>query len=258
MPDTQSPYDQIRPAIDELATERYRGNRDAAFRHWAFKMIFLDQQFEDEEVEEYTQIDAPGDLGVDGYWPDRDARVVALYQSKHLSADTSIATGLLASFKGVVEALFDPEFIATSQNAAVLDLHRELTSQVCDAGFGLRLVFATSAVLGRQARQFVQSIQGSDVRVRCGADVRACPLAFEAFDVSDLAVRAAEDNEPPIEATDVDIPRADARYHVVEGPNKTVYITLPAAEVVKAYRRYGGALFERNVPVPLGNNKVNR
>ena len=99
----------IQPDLTHFAETHYNGDQRKAFRHWTFKQIFVDGEFDDSAVMEKTRIDRTKDLEVDGWWSDEENRVIRLFQAKNEAGLLRVAD--LDKFLAAPDKLETPELV---------------------------------------------------------------------------------------------------------------------------------------------------
>jgi hypothetical protein len=249
-------YAELEPFIRDVAEERYDGNMEAGFRHWAFAELFSEQEGLSEQfVEERTRIDAPSDLGIDGYVADTDQKVFYLFQAKHLKPGSTVGLEPLTLLRNAPERLLSPDVVFATGREALKALREELRDAIGD-GYAIHLIFATTGTFSAQANTFLTSNQ--DLHISIG-DGRFVAGRMEGYDLRGLWELRRQNVEADVRAQpEVVWSLEHAKFHEVAGKNfRSIDLTVPVGRVIDVFKENGYAIFRLNPRGPL-QNKVNR
>lgn len=252
-------YARLEDYIQQYARDHYAGNADAGFRHWAFREVFLEDDFSDAEIKEKTRIDRADDFGVDGYHIEdaEEQRTIHLFQAKHLKPGTLVADEDLDSFWNCIGRITDPDLIAECQNEETKALHDELMRLIPE-GYGFNMVFATTGTFSPQANRYAETRSSSEFEVKVGRRKYKCQVNLAAYDLRGLFdlfashLEGVEIAEPQVELT-----VGRDRYHEVAGDYRTLEMTLPVGEIIRVFEQHRYKIFRLNPRGPLAN-KTNR
>lgn len=241
--------DEFAVAMQALAEERYSGEPDRGFAHLAFQLSYPTLDFTDEQAEEVTAIDRPGDLGADGLYVDEEGEQVLLFQSKSSAAlkDTQLHKDI-SDFVDVPSKLMNDEWVeaAHAEMRSLANEYREAKRK----GYAVSYAFATQSRLADKVRSTFEGF--SEVP---GTSVRATLLLLDgdALSARYQKLQLGEYGSP----TNVHFAVRRDNVHQPQSVVKVIYLTLPVQEYVNECKRYGMELFRFNPRLFLGANKVN-
>lgn len=252
-------YARLEDYIQQYAGDHYGGNPDEGFRHWAFREVFLEDDFSDTEIVEKTRIDGTDDFDIDGFHVEdaEEQKTIHLFQCKHLKPGTSVGDDELQKFLGAPERVVHRELIAECRNEETKALHDELVRLVPE-GYGLNMVFVTSGTFSPQARTYAETRSSTTCDLMIGGRKYTCQLALAAYDLRSLVdlftshLEGVEAAEPRVELI-VD----PNRCHEIGGDYRTVEMTVPVGEIIAVFEQHRYKIFRLNPRGPLAN-KTNR
>ncbi len=250
-------YEEISEAVDELAVELYHGNKDKAFRHWAFSEFFIQDDFGDEDIAEKTAIDGSDDFEIDGYHVDEEQKTIHLYQCKHLKPGTSIGDDPLSIFLDARKKLLDPVLVSRAANPEVKELHDYLVNLI-PQDYLLHFVWVTSGNMSSQAKKYAERFGRLEENITVIGIECTLKISFEALDLRDLiALYHVHQESEFLTQPQVKIQTDQKHLHEVISDYHTLEMTVQASEVIKIFRDQRYKILRLNPRGPLAN-KVNR
>jgi len=262
LPTKQSPrdlYSRLADYISQYSRDHYAGHADEGFRHWAFREVFIEDDFSDAEIVEKTRIDGTDDFGVDGFHIEdaEEQKTIHLFQSKHLKPGTSVGDDDLQKFLGAPERVADRELIARCSNEETKALHDEVCRLIPD-GYAFHMVFVTSGTFSPQAQVYAQTRSTGTYDLKIAERMHTCPFTFDAYDLRGLLALF----KSHLEGEDIAEPHVELRVdpdrcHEVAGDYRTIELTVPVGEVIRVFEQHRFKIFRHNPRGPLAS-KTNR
>ncbi len=260
---SQDHYDHILPFIDEAAQQYYNGNRDKGFRHWAFATIFTGHEIQDIDIVECTAIDGPDDFEIDGrFIPDSDDdSVVKLFQSKHRQPGTTMRSAEIAPFLNAPDRILNAKEVVHSRNEETKDLHDRIMRMLKESKLGctINLVWVTSGTLSPQARRHAKENSVKTVTAEVDGNPVDVEVTLDCWDLSDLYQHYISllEGDNSTAKCDVEFQLEPNTYHpTYAGDYRTLSMTVPAKQIIEAFRKHRYKILRLNPRGPLGN-KIN-
>ena len=258
---SQDRYDRILPFIDEAAQQYYNGNRDKGFRHWAFATIFtVGHDIQDTDIVECTAIDGPDDFEIDGrFIPESDDdSVVNLFQSKHRQPGTTMGPVEIAPFLNAPSRILNASEVVRSRNEETKDLHDRLIRMLRESKLGctINLVWVTSGTLSPQARRHAEENSIKTMTVEVDGNPIAVEVTLECWDLADLYQQYITQLESDDLTAKCDFEfqlEPGASHQTDAGDYRTLSMTVPAKQIIEAFRKHSYKILRLNPRGPLGN-----
>jgi len=250
--DWQPIYERIEPFIEDAARTHYEGDKEKGFKFWAVSQVLMDTDLSDDQIKEPLLLDGKGDLGLDGYYEDAEIKTLVLIQSKFHGQPVAVGNDELNSFFSALKKVLNPDVVVAAKNPLAQDAHRAARDAI-SAGWTIRFVFVTSGYLSQEGRVFANA-NTSEIEVVDSVEIRK---EMEVYDLEHLRDLYESHLTPGRLNTDVDIDIAGGDFVVSTIAGFRVLVaSVPARELVKAFRRHQYALFRLNPRGPL-QNKIN-
>ncbi len=228
---------ELRSFIAPYLTDWLETSKDAnaAFRNWAVEQILWDEDLSTDQIETITQIDKPGELGIDAWYYSRESdpptlHLIQVKNSKAKPKDLAwLREGFLSLFGSGAEIantdakLLAQEFSSHPAPGTVIEFHIALNE------------FATDA-LRAQARQMQGVVKILEGEIPCRAVVH---------DLRDLTRELRVTRTPEI-AVSVDVPKSSYFEMWTTGKYKTVAAAVPGLFLANAFRDHRTQLFRLN------------
>jgi len=245
-------YQRLEPFIEDAARTHYGGDKERGFKFWAVSQVLMDTDLSDDQLKEPLQLDGKGDLGLDGYYEDAETETLILVQSKFHDQPAAIGNDVPNRFFGSLRKVLSPEIVVAARNPMAQDAHRAVKDAI-SKGWVLRFVFVTSGYLSPEGRVFAET-KATETEVVDSIEIRK---ELEVYDLERLQELYDGHLTPARFNTDVelDISGDDFNVSTIAG-FRVLVASIPARELVKAFRQHQYALFRLNPRGPL-QNKIN-
>ena len=264
----QERFSALSPAIQFVADDRYTGDIEKGFRHWAFSQVLgAGNDVEDNHIQEATAIDGADDFEIDGWLiqEEEEDPVVTLYQSKYRQPGTTIGTKELAAFLSAPDRILSPAQVVSANNEETKELHDRIVklAKSTDQRCTINLAWATSGTLSPKARQYANENTQKTLTKEVGGSPREFKITLKCWDLHDLHENYAmqlEADDSTNKHCDVEFQLESDSYHEVIVPGiqyRTLNMTMPVGLIIDAFDKYKYNLFRLNPRGPLGN-KINR
>jgi len=248
----------IRPAINSLADDYYKGDSARAFLHWGIREMLFEDDLSDEVIAEKLIIDGPDDLGVDAFWVDDESKVVHLFQSKYLSAaNTILPRSDVDTFIAAPARLLDPDMVTKSKNEGVKELNEALVSAL-ESEFTVNLIFLTTGDFAAKDRDYFQrnSVMARELSVN--GKMLSIRLELNITDLPYLTRLWQEHLNQPAAETSARFQLVQGQFHEVRGEYRVLDFTVPAMALVSIFDEFKYEIFRLNPRGPLIRSKINR
>ena len=245
-------YERIQPFIEDAARTHYDADKERGFKFWAVSQVLMDTDLSDDQIKEPLLLDGRGDLGLDGYYEDTETETLILVQSKFHDQPASVGNEDVNRFYNCLKKVLSPDVVVAARNPLAQDAHRAVKDAI-SKGWTLRFIFVTSGYLSPEGRVFAEA-NASETEVMDSVEIRK---DLEVYDLESLQDLYQSHLTPGRFNTDVelDISTEDFSVSTVAG-FRVLVASIPAKELVKAFRQYQYALFRLNPRGPL-QNKIN-
>ena len=245
-------YERLDPFIEDAARTHYEGDKERGFKFWAVSQVMMDTDLSDDQLKEPLQLDGKGDLGLDGYYEDAETEALILVQSKFHDKATAVGNEDLNRFFSCLKKVLSPEVVVASKNPLAQDAHRAVKDAI-SRGWTLRFIFVTSGYLSPEGRVFADT-KATESEIVDSVEIRK---ELEAYDLERLQELYDSHLTPSRLNTDVQLDIASEDFSVSNIAGfKVMVASIPARELVKAFRQHQYALFRLNPRGPL-QNKIN-
>jgi AIPR protein len=239
----------FRDAANAIAAERYSGEYSRGFAHLAVQVAFPTFGFTDDQAEEIVTVDRRGDLGCDGIQIADEEQQILMFQSKSSASLTdSQLHDYISSFISVPSKLDSDQWLSKA-HPDMRALANEYRVAVRNE-YQVVYAFATGSIVSDTVRSTFEDL--SEVP---GTNV---PAFIDILDRDTLTSRyrkllLAEHGR----ATNVVFTVRSDQWHEPASEEPVIYLTIPAAEYVRACKQFSMELFRYNPRLYLGVNKVN-
>ena len=245
-------YERLEPFIEDAARTHYEGDKEKGFKFWAVSQVLMDTDLSDDQIKDPLELDGKGDLGLDGYYEDAETETLILIQSKFRDQPAAIGNEDLNRFFSCLKKVLNPEVVVAAKNPLAQDAHRAVKDGI-SKGWTLRFVFVTSGYLSQEGRVFAQA-KASETEVADSVEIQK---ELEVYDLKRLEELYDSHLTPAILNTDVELDIASGDFNVSSIAGfKVLVASVPASELVKAFRQHQFAIFRLNPRGPL-QNKIN-
>lgn len=225
----------IEPFLDE-----WRGRSPgagAAFRDWAVSQVLLDYSLSWQEIQEVTQIDRPGEMGIDGWYLSTTSTppVLHLFQSKEHSLKTAHMSHLRSGFL----SLFNQTNVSHASEEAkrrageLDDLHLE--------DLTIEMYAVTADIVGKPLKDYALSLQAEGVHLWG----RQIPMTFHVYDGARLSENIQVVHPRPIDVQ-FELAKSDLFTFTTNGKFDTATAVVPALALVRVFDRERTNLFRLN------------
>lgn len=245
-------YERLEAFFEDAARTHYGGDKEQGFKFWAVSQVLVDTDLSDDQIKEPLLLDGKGDLGLDGYYEDTETDTLILVQSKFHDQPATIGNENLNRFFSCLKKVLSPEVVVAAKNPLAQDAHRAVKDAIAK-GWTLRFIFVTSGYLSPEGRVFAEA-KATETEVIDSVEIRK---DLDVYDVERLQELYESHLTPRTFNTDVELNISSDDFSVSHVAGFRVLVaSIPAAEIVKAFRQYQYALFQLNPRGPL-QNKVN-
>lgn len=221
----------------ERADERF-----AAFRNWAVGQVLWDEGLSDEQIEESTIVDGPGDMGIDSWYLSEDGSTKVLYLVQ--AKDTKATKDDLYKLRNGFIDLFDPEKNVAA-NVEIRTRAAELMGEI-DDDLSIEMHLVTSRLV---AGSFLTSkLRDSGLPFDTNLiDVRGRKLKASLYvhDVESLASNLRLIKEDPIRAT-FEVGKGEYFEYRTGSKFLTVSAAVPAVDLAQLFNKNRLNLFRLN------------
>lgn len=159
------------------SVEQYKlpGQTDSrALLYW-----FLYNIFRLDEIESRDSVcDGPNDKGIDGIWVDEDSEEIFLFQSFYSDkAANNLGDAKLREFVGSATWFSEPANLRSLMASSASDDLKALITRFqliarLEAGFDVKLVFATTRSLDHNGREYLSALEATGPRMDCWDRIR--------------------------------------------------------------------------------------
>lgn len=238
--------------LEQEIAPYYVGNRtrSTALLAWFMENVWR----EDPDVIEDAICDGGGDKGIDAILIDRDAKEIAILQSKHRQkSGVTQGDGDLKTFRGVAPYFVGPDGILTlldsGPNEELVKLvHRlELQKLLTDEeDYSVRFVMVTNAPRDASAVDYLEAVDGEEP-------------SLELWDRDNLVEVASRTQRPELLPGKYTLtPSSDVLVDELTDGVEMAMALVPAAELVRLPGIEDRTLFHLNVRLGLGRTRINK
>ncbi|MDP2950519.1 MAG: AIPR family protein [Chloroflexota bacterium] len=245
-------YERLEPFIEDAARTHYGGDREKGFKFWAASQVLMDTDLSDDQLKEPLLLDGRGDLGLDGYYEDPETETLTLIQSKFHDQPVAISNEDLNRFFSCLRKVLNPEVVVAAKNPLAQDAHRAARDAIKN-GWTLRFIFLTSGYLSPEGRTFTE-VKATETEVIDSIEIRK---DLDVYDLERLQELYESHLTPARFNTDVELDISSEDFNVSTIAGFRVLVgSIPARELVRAFRQHQYALFRLNPRGPL-QNRIN-
>lgn len=250
---------EIEPYLSEFRTPDR--SKDQVFRDWSISQVLLDHDPSGSEIQEITEVDGPGEAGIDGWHvakDDEESRaIVTLIQCKDTKSDTNVPDDMIRRFT----SLFDRESKEFNRsNQAIKERATELKQILKNTTYSVNVHFwlTTSQIASKPLRDRSTELAAKLEKEGIVLDGVTTPATFTLHDIIDL-----RDNLQRRQQETIDVKfkteRTDYTVSTNKGSFKTVQILLRASIITDWFNEHRSTLFQRNLRFYQGRHvKVNK
>lgn len=255
----QTRQQQVRRLAKLVEGDRARlGSIARGFIFWAAQ-LHLQSAESDPTADDLEDgiTDGQGDLGVDAYYFDDEARTIYLFQGKYRDSAGTIKRDEITSFAESPRRLTDSQIIVTTHNEKIRDFAPAFQQKILDE-YELNLVFLTTQSktepISKEVDRWNQTrlvlfVGGEEIEVQHQLQIRDADDLLELFDsASDYST------------LELDLHLVEDRWHLAETTDgiRCLVATIEALELVDIFNRYKFRIFRDNPRGPLASAKVNK
>lgn len=233
--DRQEALDAVQPFLAEW--EVRSSGSGAPFRDWATYQILWDEGLSWEEVQLVTQIDGPGDKGIDGWYYASESTPPILYLIQ--SKDTKPVGDDLTKIQKALPLLFNPKSSPDANEEAKMRAQEFAERFRDDVTIEMHLV--TSEIASSTLRKDADALGDDPVHILD----RDIPCRVFVHDIIDLSEEIKVAHDRPIKAT-FTVPESAQFTHTTAGKYRTVALAVPGMTLVSLFARERTNLFRLN------------
>ncbi|MFH1828725.1 MAG: AIPR family protein [Nanoarchaeota archaeon] len=225
----------VKCELDELK-DRYGYSDDEAFVHWCAKQIY---SVDDDICEAACEIGGSNDKGIDALWVDDTKGRVIIIQGKYSEVNRSIGRGEISNLKAIPALLLDQEFIVKQKNV-------ELKEKSADYRDAINNGLSTELVLCVFGKITPSAMDESNQFNTNSEDNKQEMIILDFKKLKNMYIENLTRDEEISGPESIDL--IPNQYFKKEDLSvKSVVATIKAKELSRIARKYGYALFQKNI-----------